>query len=154
MQEKEERMLQQEAEIQQQIARSVRERVEIELSMQQIPTGNEDELVATPPTLGGYEQSRRELLQELERQQAANQNLVNMCEEVLSQIDYQRKGVRIKGVKATNDGTALTGFINASGDQLTIPLDVSDVTADNYGMAVSGVVNGLNFKDLRPSRPG
>ena len=147
-------MLQQnEIVIQQQIARADVETREIELSMQRLPAGNENELVATSPELQASEQSRRELLHELENQQVANQIFVKMCEEALSQTIYQRTGQKIKGVKATNNSSALTGFINTSGEESTIDQDISDVRADNYSIAVAGVVKNLDFKDLRPSNP-
>ena len=61
------------------------------------------------------------------------------------------QGKRSKGVKATNYSSALTGFINTSGEESRIDLVISDDTTDNWGVAVAGVVRNMNFKDLRPS---
>jgi hypothetical protein len=58
--------------IQQQIARADVETREIELSMQTLPAGNNNDLVATSPEHRESQQSRRELLGKLENQQAAN----------------------------------------------------------------------------------
>lgn len=147
-------MLQQnEAMLQQQIAQAGHETRAIELSMQQLPAGNDNKLVAAPPQLREAEQSRRELLHELEKQQAANQTFIRMCEEALSQTVYQRTGQKIKGVRATNNSSALTGFINTSGEESKIDQDISDISADNYSIAVAGVVKNLDFKDLRPHGP-
>lgn len=100
------------------------------------------------------EQSRKELLQELKREQAANIAFREMCEEALSKIVYERTGQKIKGIVATNDSSALAGFINTSGEQLKINQDISDVSADNRSFAAAGVINNMNFKDLLPARHG
>jgi hypothetical protein len=146
-------LLQFETVIQQQIAQADVQTREIELSVQRLPTGSDNDLRATSPQLGGSDQSRRELLCELESQQAANQTFIKMCEEALSQTVYQRTGQKIKGVRATNNSSALTGFINTSEEESRIDQDISDVNADNYSIAVAGVVKNLDFKDLRPSSP-
>ncbi len=73
-----------------------------------------------------------------------------MCEEALSRTVYQRTGQKIKGIKATNDGVALVGFINLSGKELNISQDISDVSADNRGFVVVGVANNVDIKDLYP----
>jgi DNA integrity scanning protein DisA with diadenylate cyclase activity len=154
MQEMKDMMLRQnEAVVQQQIARAGDETREIELSMHQLPADNDNELVAAAPQLRESEQSRRELLHELEKQQAANQTFIKMCEEALSQTLYQRTGQEIKGVRATNNSSALTGFINTSGEESMIDQDISDINADSYSIAVAGVVKNLDFKDLRLRRP-
>jgi hypothetical protein len=154
MQEMKDMMLQQnEAVIHQQIARAGDETREIELSMQQLPADNGNELVAASPQLRESEQSRRELLHELKKQQAANQTFIKMCEEALSQTIYQRTGQKIKGVRATNNSSALTGFINTSGEESMIDQDILDINADNYSIAVAGVVKNLDFKDLRLNGP-
>jgi flagellar biosynthesis/type III secretory pathway chaperone len=154
MQEMKDILLQQNEDVlQQQIARAGHETRRIELSMQQLPAGNDNELVAASPQLREGNQSRRELLHELEKQQASNQTFIKMCEEALSQTVYSRTGQKIKGVRATNNSSALTGFINTSRDESKIDQDISEVNADNYSIAVAGVVNNLDFKDLRPNLP-
>jgi hypothetical protein len=154
MQEMKDTMLRQyETFIQQQIAQADIQTREIALSVQQLPAGSDDILSAPSPQPGGSDQSRTELLRELASQQAANQTFINMCEEALSQTIYQRTGQKIKGVRATNYSSALTGFINTSDEDTRIDQDISDVNADNYSIAVAGVVKGLDFKDLRPSGP-
>jgi hypothetical protein len=96
------------------------------------------------------EQSKQELLQELKQQQASNITFREMCQEALSATKYERTGQKIKGVKATNSSSALAGFINTSGEGFKINQDISDVTADNRSFAGAGVINGMDFKDLRP----
>jgi hypothetical protein len=82
MQEMKDMMLRQnEAVIQQQIAHADVERREIELSVQRLPAGSDNDLRATSPQLRGSDQSRRELLHELGIQQAANQTFIKVCEE-------------------------------------------------------------------------
>jgi hypothetical protein len=84
------------------------------------------------------EQSKQELLQELEQQQASNIRLQEICEEALSTTVYKRTGQKIKDVKATNESSAVAGFINTSGDELKITQDISGVTADNKSFAAAG----------------
>lgn len=151
MQEMKDMMLQQnEAVLQQQIARAGHETKEIKRNVQQLPAGDCNQLVAASPQLVEAEQSRREFFHELEKQQAANQTFIKMCEEALSQTVYQRTGQKIKGVRATNNSSALTGFINTSGEESKIDQYISEVNADSYSIAVAGVVKNLDFKDLRP----
>jgi vacuolar-type H+-ATPase subunit E/Vma4 len=116
--------------------------VEIKHSLQQLTSGGGNENEES-------EQSRQELLQELKRQQAANTVFREMCEEALSRTVFERTGQKIKGIKATQDSSALAGFINASGEELKINQDISDVTADNRSFAAAGVIKNLDFKDLR-----
>lgn len=144
---------QNEAVIQQQIVQADTEAREIELSMQQIFARNGNEPTAASPQLRQSEQSRTELVHELGNQQATNRTLFRLCEEALSQTVYERTGQKIKGVKATNNSSALAGFINISGEESKIDQDISDISADNYSIAVAGVVRDLDFKDLRPTGP-
>ncbi|KAH8621453.1 hypothetical protein IG631_23938 [Alternaria alternata] len=143
-------MLQQnEAVVRQQIVRADTETAEVEYSMQQLTASRCGELSSAPQQTSESEQSRQELLQELERQQAANNAFKAICEESLSKTVYERTGQKIKGVKATNNSSAITGFINTSGEE-RIELDISDVSADNWSVAVAGVIKNVDFKDLRP----
>ena len=133
-----------EAELQQELSRAGTEMVQIEHSLQQLTVGGSAESDKES------EQSKQELLQELKQQQASNITYREMCEEALSATVYERTGQKIKGVKATNNSSALAGFINTSGEGLKINQDISDVTADNRSFAGAGVINGMDFKDLHP----
>ena len=97
------------------------------------------------------EQSRQDLLQEMQQQQASNKTFREMCDELFSRTVYERIGQKIKGVKATEGSIAVAGFINTSGEELKIRQDISDVTADKRSYAGAGVIKNLDFKDLRPS---
>lgn len=144
MREIKEMMLRQnEAVIQQQIARVGNERTEIQRSLQQLTVDESQTL---------DEGLKQELFYELARQQAANTAFGEMCEEAMSKTVYERTGQKIKNVKATNNSSALAGFINASGEELKITQDISDVAADNWSVAVAGVIKDVDFKDLRPGR--
>jgi hypothetical protein len=133
-----------EADLEQELTRAGKEMVEIEQSLQRFTVGGSTERDKES------EQSKQELLQELEKQQAASTALRNMCEEALSRTVYQRTGQKIKGIKTTNDGIALAGFINVPGEELNINQDISDVSADNRGFVIVGVANNVDIKDLRP----
>jgi F0F1-type ATP synthase gamma subunit len=144
-------MLQQnEAVVRQQIVRADTETAQIERSMQQLASSRGGELSSVPQQTSESEQSRQELLQELTRQQAANNAFKAMCEEALSTTIYERTAQKIKGVKATNNSSAITGFINTSGEEERIEQDISDIGADNWSIAVAGVIKNVDFKDLRP----
>jgi hypothetical protein len=138
-------MLQQnEAILQQEIAQAKSQTMEIERSLQQLSVSVNIELSKES------EQGRQELIQEIRRQQASNNTLRKMCDEALSRTAYERKGQKIKGVKATNHSLALTGFINTSGEESRIDQDISDVTADNWSVSVAGVIKNVDFKYLPP----
>jgi hypothetical protein len=76
-----------------------------------------------------------------------------MCEEALSKTIFERIGQKIRGVKATNNSSALAGFINTSGNKPRIDQGISDVSADDWSIAVAGVINNVEFKDLRAGGP-
>lgn len=99
------------------------------------------------------EQSRQELLQEIQYQQSSNDTFRRMCDESLSRTLIERTGQNIRGVKATNSSAALAGFVNTSGEESQIDQDISDVTADNSSIAVAGVIKNVNFQDLRLTAP-
>jgi hypothetical protein len=155
MKEMKEMMLQQnEAVLRQQLVRADNETTEIERSLQQLTAEGDRGLSVASEQRKESEQSRQELLEELKRQQVANDVYKEMCEEALTSTVYIRTGQKIKRVKATNNSSAVTGFINTSGEELKIDQDISDVSADNWSVAVAGVVKNVDFKDLRPGRPG
>src|SRR5947209_15997243 len=123
MQEMKDVMLKQnETVLQQQSARADGQRTEIESSLQQLSVRDGTRLSEES------EQSRQELLQEIRQQQASNDALRKMCEEALSRTVYERTGQKIKAVKATNNSSALAGFINTSGEESKIDQDISDIT--------------------------
>lgn len=132
-----------EADLEHELTRAGKEMVEIEQSLQLLTLGR-----STEPDEES-EQSKQELLRQLERQQASSTALRDMCKEALSRTVYERTRQKIKGVKATNDGVALAGFINTSGEELNMNQDISDISADNKGFVVVGVVKNMDFKDLR-----
>ncbi|KAL1598070.1 hypothetical protein SLS59_007080 [Nothophoma quercina] len=144
---------QNEAALHQQIAKADDKTRAIKLSLQQHFAGNNNELVAASPQLKEAKQSRRELLHKLKKQQAANQTFVKMCKEALSQTVYQRTGQKIKGIRATNNSSALTSFINTSREESKINQDISNVNANNYSVAVARVIKNVDFKNLRPNGP-
>ena len=128
-----------EADLQQELVRACTEMVQIEQSLQQLAVSGSTESDKE------LEQSKQELLQELKKQQASNITFQQICKEALSVTVYERTGQKIKGVKATNDSSALAGFINASGEGLKINQDISDVTADTRSFAAGGVIGNLDF---------
>jgi vacuolar-type H+-ATPase subunit E/Vma4 len=148
MKEMKDMMLQQnETVLQREIARAASETVEIERSLQQLSVGVSTKLSKES------EQSRQELLEEIREQHPSNDAFRKMCEDALSKTVYERTGQKIKGVKATNYSSVLAGFINTSGEESKINQDISDVIADNWSVAITGVIKNVDFKDLRLSRP-
>jgi hypothetical protein len=132
-----------EADLEHELTRAGKEMVEIEQSRQLLTVGGSTELDEES------EQSKQELLRELERQQASSTALRDMCKETLSRTVYERTGQNIKGIKATNDGITLAGFNNTFGEELNMNQDISDISADNRGFVVVGVAKNIDFKDLR-----
>jgi hypothetical protein len=138
--------------LQQQIARATTETANTECAMQQLTTsGGEFRSLLQDR---GSEQSSREYFHELERQRVTHKVLKEICTEALSQIVYERTGQKIKSVTATNNSSALAGFINTSGEESRIDQDISDVTADNWSIAAAGVIKNMDFNNLRPGGPG
>jgi hypothetical protein len=134
--------------VQQQITQANTETAEVECSMQQLTAGGGKLSLILQDQES--EQSRQKVLQELRQQQAAINILKEICEEALSHTVFERTGQKIKGVKATNNSSALAGFINTSGEESKIDQDISDVTADNWSIAAAGVMKNIDFKDMRP----
>ncbi|KAH8592635.1 hypothetical protein B0O99DRAFT_597076 [Bisporella sp. PMI_857] len=99
------------------------------------------------------EQSRQELLEEIQQQQASSNALKKMCEEAYSRTVYERTRQNIKGIKGTNQSLILAGFVNTLGEESKINQDISDVTADGWSVVAAGVIKNIDFKDLRPSSP-
>lgn len=137
-------MLQQnEVVIQREILRVESERSSIESSLQQLSISGTQQNAEV-------ERNRQELLEAIQQQKASSDIFRKMCEEALSRTTFERTGQKIRGVKATNESSALAGFINTSREEMKIEQDISDVTADNKSFAGAGVIRNLDFKDLRP----
>lgn len=97
MKEMKDMMLRQnEAVLQQEIARADGQQTAIESSLEQLSIGGNTQLSEES------EQSRQELLRGIRQQQVSNDTFRKMCEEALSRTVYERTGQKIKGVKATN----------------------------------------------------
>jgi hypothetical protein len=138
--------------VRQQITQANTKTAEVECSMHQLTAhGGELSLVLQDQE---SEQSRQKVLQELGQQQVAINILKDICEEALSHTVFERTGQKIKGIKATNNSSALAGFINTSGEESRIDQDISDVTADNWSIAAAGVIKNMDFEDMRPGGPG
>ncbi|RYN21506.1 hypothetical protein AA0112_g10182 [Alternaria arborescens] len=138
--------------LQQQLDRANTETAKTEDVIQQLTTrGGESGPVSQDRE---SEQSRQEILREFGRQEATHNVLRDMCIEALSQTVYERTGQKIKGVTATNNSSALAGFINASGEELRIDQDISDVAADNWSIAAAGVIKNMDFNAMVSGKPG
>lgn len=120
--------------------------VEADKDIQHLTNANGDTMLVHPPSPDNEsEQSRHEVLQELECQQTANVAFREQCKEALSSTVFERTGQKIQGVKATNYSTALAGFINVSAENWKIDQDISNVSADNYSVACAGVMGGVDL---------
>jgi hypothetical protein len=140
MKEMKDMMLQQnEVVVQQQIVQVDTGSAEVQRAVQHLMN---DDQSGTPP------QNKEELLQELKRQQETNKTFKDMCEEALFTTTHERTGQKIRGLKATNNSSALAGFINTSGDKWKINQDISDLHADNWSTALAGVIENVDFRNL------
>lgn len=133
--------------LQREITRAGTESADIERILQQLPINANTELSEES------EQSKQELLEAIHQQRAYNELLQEECEEAFAKTVCERTGQKIRHVKATNHSSALTGFINTSGEELRIDQDISNVTADNWSIATAGVMNNVDFVTLHKSRP-
>lgn len=88
---------------------------------------------------------RQELLDELHHQRTSNEILSRTAEEAVSKLHYERTGQRIKGLRATDHSIALTGLINAPESAVRTDQDISDVSADNWGVVAAGIVGNVNL---------
>ncbi|KAF2016554.1 hypothetical protein BU24DRAFT_422914 [Aaosphaeria arxii CBS 175.79] len=140
--------------IREQVVQADAEANEIQSTIEQLTVGTSSKLSLKAQSSAELEHSRQEVFQELGRQQDANNILRELCEEALSQTVHERTGQKIKGVYATNNSSALAGFINTSEQESRIDQDISDVVADNWSLAVAGVVKNIDFKDFAPCAPG
>ncbi|KAF3005618.1 hypothetical protein E8E13_002567 [Curvularia kusanoi] len=150
MQEMKDMMLQQnEVLLKQQISRAGAEFSQVSRDMQLVTRSTNDRPNSTSTRVEALEESKDSILLELSNLQSAHQNCIRACEEALAQTVNQRTGVKVKGLRASNHGKNITGFINTSKEESRIDLDISDVVADTHGINVAGVVNGFDFRDLR-----
>ena len=144
MKEMKDTMLQQnEVLVRQQIVQADAEAAEAQSAMHELMMNTDGHQDSMP------QQSREELVRELEKQQVTNQVLKDMCEEALSATTRERMGQKIGGIKATNNSSALAGFINTSGDKWKIDQHISEIHADNWSTALAGVMENVDFRDLR-----
>lgn len=144
-------MLQQnEIVIRQQLGRASTATVELERSIQQLKPARNTRLGSITQRGKVSDESRQALLHELACQNSANNTLKAVCEEAISTTVFERTGQKIKGVKATNHSSAIAGFINASEQTARIKQDISDISAQDWSFAFAGVMDSVDFKDLRP----
>ncbi|KAM0323134.1 hypothetical protein ACHAQA_008984 [Verticillium albo-atrum] len=100
---------------------------------------------------GEMAELKRDVKRELELLREANKQLQVVCKESLKRAANARATQKIYGVKATNESTALAGYINAE-DLGEVNQDIRDVTADQKSVAVAGVAKDLDFASLFSGR--
>lgn len=93
-------------------------------------------------------EDKQDLIHELGRQRATIDAFQGICEKALKTVVFERTGQTIRDVKATDNSVALTGFVNAEGEETRIEQDISQIAADGRSIAVSGVVNNVDFTAL------
>ncbi|KAH7344304.1 hypothetical protein BKA66DRAFT_434342 [Pyrenochaeta sp. MPI-SDFR-AT-0127] len=110
--------------------------------LQEEPEGEED---------GGVQ--RTLALKEVEEQSRLLQADQDSSEVLVTQIKIHHTMQKIRDVKASEDSTALAGFINTVADP-KVEQDISGVAADKRSFAGAGVIMGLVFKDVHPIQSG
>ncbi|KAM0283506.1 hypothetical protein ACHAQH_002457 [Verticillium albo-atrum] len=126
------------------LERAIIQSEEIENDRQLIMVKVED---IPPIRQGATVDLRRDIERDFEVLREANRQMHRACEESLKTAAVARAAQRIQGVKATNDSTALAGYINTE-DLGTIDQDIRNVTADQRSVAVAGVAKGVDFGSL------
>ncbi|KAG7101000.1 hypothetical protein HYQ45_004379 [Verticillium longisporum] len=100
---------------------------------------------------GAAEDIRRDVVRDFEVLQEANRLLQEVCLESMEKAATARRAQKIQDVKASNDSTALAGYINTD-DLGEIDQDIRHITADTRSVAVAGVVKGVDFNSLFSKR--
>ncbi|RSL90927.1 hypothetical protein CEP51_000480 [Fusarium floridanum] len=93
-------------------------------------------------------EDKHDLIRELGQQRAMINAYQGLCEKALKIVVFERTGQTIRDVKATDNSVALTGFVNAEGEEMRIEQDISQIAADGRSIAVAGVVNNVDFAAL------
>lgn len=93
-------------------------------------------------------EDNQDLIYELGRQRATIDAFQGICEKALKTVVFERTGQTIRDFRATNNSVALTGFVNAEGEETHIEQDISQIAADGHSIAVAGVVNNVDFTAL------
>ncbi|RMJ17206.1 hypothetical protein CDV36_003147 [Fusarium kuroshium] len=93
-------------------------------------------------------EDKHDLIRELGQQRAMINAYQGLCEKALKTVVFERTGQTIRDVKATDNSVALTGFVNAEGEEMRIEQDISQIAADGCSIAVAGVVNNVDFAAL------
>ncbi|RSL61319.1 hypothetical protein CEP53_005152 [Fusarium sp. AF-6] len=94
------------------------------------------------------DEDKQDLIHELGQQRAMINAYQGICEKALKTVVFERTGQTIRDVKATDNSVALTGFVNAEGEEMRIEQDISQIAADGRSIAVAGVVNNVDFAAL------
>lgn len=148
MQEMKDMMLKQnESVVRVELARADGQSLEIERDLRQLT------VVDSSPSSGESMQSRQELIQEILKQQVSNNAFQDVCEEVHSRTVFERTRQNIKGIRASEDSTAVAGFVNTSAEESQINQDISDITAEKRSFAGAGVMKDLDFGALHSPTP-
>ncbi|RSL94796.1 hypothetical protein CDV31_014160 [Fusarium ambrosium] len=95
-----------------------------------------------------HDEDKQDLIRELGQQRAMINAYQGICEKALKTVVFERTGQTIRDVKATDNSVALTGFVNAEGEEMRIEQDISQIAADGRSIAVAGVVNNVDFVAL------
>ena len=93
-------------------------------------------------------EDKQDLIREFGQQRATIDAFQGICEKALKAVVFERTGQTIRDVKATDNSVALTGFVNAEGEETRVEQDISQIAADGRSIAVAGVVNNVDFTAL------
>ncbi|KAL2674067.1 hypothetical protein Neosp_012513 [[Neocosmospora] mangrovei] len=93
-------------------------------------------------------EDKQDLIHELSQQRATMEAFQGLCEKASKTAVFERTGQTIRDVRATDNSVALTGFVNAEGEETRVEQDISQIAADGRSIAVAGVVNNVDFTAL------
>ena len=108
-----------------------------------------------PEALQNTDNEAQELIAELTDPQNANKLLAKMYDDAYSATHFARTGIRVHGVKATEGGLALGGYINAPAElKMNHDMNVSDISAEGSDSTAMGGYMVVDFDKLRSKNAG
>ncbi|KAI1069424.1 hypothetical protein LB507_008616 [Fusarium sp. FIESC RH6] len=93
-------------------------------------------------------EEKQGLVRELERQKAMIDAVERTSKEALKAAVFQRTKQKIHDVNATDSSIALTGFINAEGEERNREQDISQIHANGRSISIAGVANNIDINSM------
>lgn len=93
-------------------------------------------------------EEKQNLVRELERHKAMIDAVERTSKEALKAAVFERTKQKIHDVNATDNSIALTGFINAEGEERNREQDISHIHANGRSISIAGVANNIDINSM------